>query len=126
LRTASHPQRPDVAIEVTDDSGATGVILFDPKYKLESEALNGDITDARPKKEDMDKMHAYRDAVRDARDERVVRLAAILYPGPTVAPFGAGVDAISAVPGSSDLLDQRLEDILRRELSSRFGVAAAA
>jgi predicted component of viral defense system (DUF524 family) len=35
-----------------------------------------------PKKIDIDKMHAYRDAIRDLGDQPVVDSAAIVYPGP--------------------------------------------
>jgi predicted component of viral defense system (DUF524 family) len=61
LHSSSYDQRPDVAIEVEDDDGGTRVIIFDPKYKLDSEEIEGEIRDARPKKIDIDKMHAYRD-----------------------------------------------------------------
>jgi hypothetical protein len=103
LYSGSYEQRPDVAIELEDDDGTTHVIIFDPKYKLDSEEVEGEIVDARPKKVDIDKMHAYRDAIRKD-DERVVSYAAILYPGPAVASFGSGVEAIAAVPGAGGRL----------------------
>ena len=56
------------------------LILFDPKYKLDSET-NGEPGDGKPKKVDIDKMHAYRDAIRLADGDRVIRYAATNYPG---------------------------------------------
>jgi hypothetical protein len=117
LHSASYEQRPDVAIEIEDDGGSTRILIFDPKYKLDSEEIDGEIRDARPKKVDIDKMHAYRDAIR-RNDERIVTLAAILYPGPAVPPFGSGVEAISAVPGPDQVLDARLEVVLASVLGS--------
>jgi hypothetical protein len=117
LHSASYDQKPDVAIEIEDDDGTTRVIIFDPKYKLDSEEFEGEVVDARPKKVDIDKMHAYRDAIRKD-DQRVVSYAAILYPGPTVASFGTGVEAIAAVPGSVDSLKERLDAVLMTEFAA--------
>ncbi len=116
LRSASYDQKPDVAIEIEDDDGGTRVIIFDPKYKLDSDEAEGEIRDARPKKVDIDKMHAYRDAIR-MNDERVVTYAAILFPGPAAPPFGSGVEAISAVPGGAEPLDVTLGGVLEKELA---------
>ena len=78
--------------------------------------IEGEIRDARPKKVDIDKMHAYRDAIR-MNDERVVTYAAILFPGPPAPPFGSGVEAISAVPGGAEPLDVTLGGVLEKELA---------
>ena len=118
LHSASYDQRPDIAIEIEDAEGDVHVLIFDPKYKLDSEQVDGEITDARPKKIDIDKMHAYRDAIRNANDERIVTYAAILYPGPPPVPFGRGIEAISAVPGHADVLDRRLEDLITAALTA--------
>src|SRR5205085_12567057 len=107
-----------IAIEMEDDDGATRILIFDPKYKLDSEEVEGEIVDARPKKVDIDKMHAYRDAIRN-EDARVVGYAAILYPGPQARPFGSGVDALSAVPGSAEPIQNRLRSLLGGELAER-------
>ena len=116
LHSASYEQKPDVAIEIEDNDRSTQVLIFDPKYKLDSEEIEGEIRDARPKKVDIDKMHAYRDAIRQ-NDERMVTFAAVLYPGPLALPFGSGVEAISAVPGSAEALDERLEELLTSKLA---------
>ena len=75
LRSISYQQRPDVAVEVTAPAEPTRIYLFDPKYKLDGEPVNGDGSDGKPRKGDIDKMHAYRDAIRDPAGERVVRSA---------------------------------------------------
>jgi predicted component of viral defense system (DUF524 family) len=84
-------------IEV-DDGKVSQLFIFDPKYKLDSELSAEGDPGGRPKKEDIDKMHAYRDAIRDASNERVVAFASILYPGPT-ENFGKGIAALKALPG---------------------------
>jgi predicted component of viral defense system (DUF524 family) len=116
LHSISYEQKPDLAIEIEESDDSTRVIVFDPKYKFESEEIEGELLDARPKKIDIDKMHAYRDAIRQ-NDDRVVTYAAILYPGPTAPSFGRGIEAISAVPGSTQTLDERLRALLRNELA---------
>jgi hypothetical protein len=101
LRSITYTQRPDVAIEIRTPGHRPRVVLFDPKYKLDGEALAEEVGDGKPKKVDIDKMHAYRDAIRDVDGERVVDYAAILYPGPDQS-FGGGIGALSAYPGFSD------------------------
>jgi hypothetical protein len=98
LSSVSYPQRPDLAIELSDTQ-RTRVWIFDPKYKLVSEGSDPSAT-GRPVKSDVDKMHAYRDAIVDQQHRRVVEFAATLYPGAT-EHFGAAVAAIRAVPGES-------------------------
>lgn len=62
----------------------------------------------------IDKMHAYRDSIRSASDQRVVSYASILYPGPTVT-YGPGLAAISARPSDVGFVIA-LEKILVGEL----------
>jgi predicted component of viral defense system (DUF524 family) len=116
LHSASYEQRPDVSIEIEDGDGTVRILIFDPKYKLDSEQSDGAITDARPKKTDIDKMHAYRDAIRNQDDQPVVSYAAILYPGPTTPQFGSGVAALPAIPDTANSLRGSLIEILSREL----------
>ena len=125
IRTVSYTQRPDISIEIKRGDGRSELLLFDPKYKLDGEDLSSDSdTDlleevanfaGSPKKVDIDKMHAYRDAIRNERDEHVVQYAAILYPGPQVA-FGRGLEAIQAVPGLDGELHDRLEEVLKEQI----------
>jgi PD-(D/E)XK nuclease superfamily protein len=49
---------PDVAIEIERPGRPAQVLIFDPKYRLDSEELGNEITDGRPMKVDIDKMHA--------------------------------------------------------------------
>ncbi len=108
LHSATFSQVPDIAVEITEPNGRMRVYLFDPKYKL-SGADNGD--GGQPTKVDMDKMHAYRDSIRDAEDRRVVEYAAILYPGST-NEFGPGLGALSALPSSVDTLQAMVRNVL--------------
>ena len=111
LRSISFNQIPDVSISVRRNDGSLRLVLFDPKYKLAGEMVNNEINDGRPKKEDIDKMHAYRDAIRDAEGERVVRTACTLYPGQTVQ-YAPGIEAIESNPSNPSSLEQRITQIL--------------
>ncbi|HEX8394970.1 MAG TPA: DUF2357 domain-containing protein [Longimicrobium sp.] len=115
LWSTTYEQRPDVAVEVHPPDGATSVYLFDPKYKLDGEPLESAGGAGKPKKVDIDKMHAYRDAIRDREGRRAVRYAAILYPGPEQR-FPYGVEALTAYPGSALPLVDRLQEVLREAL----------
>lgn len=121
LRSITYTQRPDIAIEIRTPGKRPRVVLFDPKYKLDGEALAEAeaVGDGKPKKVDIDKMHAYRDAIRAADGERVVEHAAILYPGPDQI-FDDGIEALSAIPGSSgEGLENRLNSVLAGSLGER-------
>ncbi|MDQ3694440.1 MAG: restriction endonuclease-like protein [Chloroflexota bacterium] len=100
LRSISLPQRPDVAIAIERPGRPTEVVIFDPKNKLDGEMIE-DIGDGKPRKADIDKMHAYRDAIRDASLARVVSYAATLYPGPEVR-YADGIEALSAYPDRAE------------------------
>lgn len=112
LRSVSYSQRPDVTLEVHPQARAPRLYLFDPKYKLIAEETNAGRRDGKPKKEDIDKMHAYRDAIRDASGERVVEYAAIMYPGSETQTYGRGLEALSSLPGSVGVLETRLRKLL--------------
>jgi len=115
LHSISYPQRPDVAIEVQPAQGPPSVYLFDPKYKLEGELVEGENADGKPKKADIDKMHTYRDAIRGEEGLRIVRYAAILYPGPEER-YAEGLEALRAYPGLQHGLDKRIREVLRGAL----------
>jgi hypothetical protein len=118
LRSITYTQRPDIAIEIQDPGESPRVLLFDPKYKLDGEALAEDGSDGKPEKVDIDKMHAYRDAIRDPEGRRVVEHAAIMYPGPTQI-FEYGIEALSAYPGTTERgLQQHLTGTLTGALRS--------
>jgi predicted component of viral defense system (DUF524 family) len=120
LRSISFPQIPDVAIEVERPS-RTDVILFDAKYKLGSEGTADGAADGRPAKADIDAMHAYSDAIRDAEGRRVVCLAAILYPGGDM-DYGAHLAALRARPGQGEAL----QSALRTRLEPVFAAAGTS
>ncbi|HEY0024424.1 MAG TPA: DUF2357 domain-containing protein [Longimicrobium sp.] len=115
LWSTTYEQRPDLAVEVLPPDGPASVYLFDPKYKLDSELLESAGGAGKPKKVDIDKMHAYRDAIRDRDGRHAVRYAAILYPGPEQR-FPYGVEALTAYPGSALPLVDRLQEVLREAL----------
>jgi hypothetical protein len=100
LGSVSFKQIPDVTLEVKTGA-CRQLYLFDPKYKLfaDSEGLP---SDGGPRKEDIDKMHAYRDAIRDQSGTRIVAFAGILYPGGVTAARG-GVGALPLVPGDASV-----------------------
>ena len=95
--------------------------------KLDWEPVHGDGSDGRPRKGDIDKMHAYRDAIRYGGVHPVTAAwllfpgrvdgagrPAIVYPAPSTArPFGNGdVGAIRTRPGDIRRLTQLLADFL--------------
>jgi predicted component of viral defense system (DUF524 family) len=106
-------------IEVAAVDRPPVLLLFDPKYKLESDEQTQtaeteedvQVPAGQPKKIDIDKMHAYRDAIRTQSDERVVEYAAILYPGPEVL-YPLGIEALTADPLRPELLRQRLRTVI--------------
>jgi predicted component of viral defense system (DUF524 family) len=116
LRSVSYTQIPDIVVEICNAASPLRLYLFDPKYKLDGNLQNDETPDGKPKKVDIDKMHAYRDAIRDAAGSRVVESAMILYPGPAVT-YAAGIGALQAVPGRSDLLAERLHSIFEDALN---------
>jgi hypothetical protein len=136
FQSISYEQRPDIALEVERSDGTARIYLFDPKYKLLSEDLPPQVQEdlpsreevipidnplassarmpnlARPQKADIDKMHAYRDAIRDSYGNRAVAYAAILYPGPFKGFRHHDIAALPAIPGSEDLLEEHLYPLL--------------
>ena len=118
LRSTSFTQRPDVAIEVRRPDGSIDVIVFDPKYKLDADEQGSGL----PLKSDVDKMHAYRDAIRDSAGRHVVRMAATLYPGRT-RQYGREVSALGAHPARPDLTLAEVESALGGSLGAGSGKA---
>jgi hypothetical protein len=105
----SFKQRPDIVVEVKHPSSQVpSIYLFDPKYKVE---WRGGCKD--PLKQDIDKMHSYRDAIRGVGGVRVVQYAAILYPGNYVQ-YDEGLQALPTDP----LLVGELHKHLRRVFES--------
>jgi hypothetical protein len=136
LHSSTYAQRPDLAVEVYPQGDGPSVLLFDPKYKLGSrggeEGSSEDVSSeggssgrdsakgsagpgGSPLKADIDKMHAYRDAIRSPDGTRVVEKASILYPGESRV-FGGGVSAVQALPGQSEKLRSAIEGVFREIL----------
>ena len=109
LYSSTYSQRPDIAIEILDGAEVRNILVLDPKYKLEGGGAN--IDDSAPLKADVDKMHAYRDAIRDQSGARIVSFAGILYPGATFR-FGNEIGALSARPDTLAALQRDLRALL--------------
>ena len=117
-------QRPDIAIEVVRNGLISHIVILDPKYKLQSEELDGEQVGGRPKKSDIDAMHSYRDSIRDhANGHRLVSYAAIIYPGPEME-FSSGLAALSADPAASGQLRSRLSDLFQEKVFADLPIGA--
>ncbi|GET38046.1 DUF2357 domain-containing protein [Microseira wollei] len=115
LHSPTLTQRPDIAVEVKLADGSQQVYIFDPKYKLESEKHENGGNEGKPKAADIQKMHTYRDAIRDSKGRRVVQYAAILYPG-AYKSYTEGLQALSAYPGFETELQEHLRRVLDEAL----------
>jgi PD-(D/E)XK nuclease superfamily len=117
LHSVSYAQIPDIAIEVSSPTRPTCVYLLDPKYRLDGEVLGIEANpDSKPTKVDIDKMHAYRDAIRDDQGNHVISYAGILYPGPYIK-YVQGLEALPAYPGREDTLRDRLRVVCEQALA---------
>lgn len=114
LRSISFWQIPDISVDISHDDQRR-LLIFDPKYKLRSEE-DAEPGDGKPKKIDIDTMHAYRDAIRTTTDDRIITYAAILYPGPEFR-YGDGIEALSARPLEPDVLQARVREVLTNALT---------
>jgi predicted component of viral defense system (DUF524 family) len=98
-RSWSLTLRPDCCLW----SPVTGLHLFDAKFRASASLADEDNTNADARREDLHKMHAYRDAIDQTRS------AWVMYPGTTTrtwTPPGGrrpldGVGAVPVVPGTS-------------------------
>lgn len=119
LYSSTFSQRPDIALEVQLPDGSHLVYIFDPKYKLESEEPENIGRESKPKKQDIDKMHTYCNAIRDKDNEgrQVVNYAAILYPGSYIPYPDAQIEALGAYPGAEAELKTHLHRILTKALN---------
>ncbi len=116
-QSISLPQRPDITIEIRrGSSDRSTLVLFDPKYKLDSEYTSDGNPGGRPKKEDIDKMHAYRDAIRDVDGNRPVAFAGVFYPGGSI-DYGNEIGALSARPGQCDSMRKSIREIVEKRLA---------
>lgn len=113
--SVSVPLRPDVSLFVASGPNR-GLHLFDAKFRLESDAApdGEDSDDTTFNRDDLYKMHTYRDAIPQARSVWIV------YPGSEERFFSVrpdadgifdGVGALPARPGEHEV-DERLGAIL--------------
>lgn len=72
VRSLSRQQRPDITL-VHQDQTHYSLWVFEVKFRSAGH---------QPLKADLDRLHAYRDALRNREGEAVVRQAVLLYPGP--------------------------------------------
>jgi predicted component of viral defense system (DUF524 family) len=116
LRSLSFSQVPDITIALERPGEPPRLLLLDPKYKLDSDSDADPSVDGRPKKVDIDKMHAYRDAIRDIDGRHVVQAAFTLYPGPTVI-YPGGIGAFQGDPSQSPTLETELTRLIENLLT---------
>ncbi|MGV3524486.1 MAG: nuclease domain-containing protein [Candidatus Sericytochromatia bacterium] len=98
----SHLQRPDISLQIHQPTQASRLIVCDTKFRRGPEG---------PLKSDLDKLHAYRDAIRHADGRAAIERAVLLYPGPERHYHGA-LSAWSARPASDLTRWQALLDEL--------------
>jgi hypothetical protein len=103
IHSISYAQRPDLVVQISHPDlpdKPDQLWLWDAKYRLGDDLK-------RPTKADLDRMHAYRDALRSQQGEPLVEMACILYPGPTQV-FAPGLMALQASPLASEQLQMDL------------------
>jgi predicted component of viral defense system (DUF524 family) len=113
-RSYTHPQKPDISVEVVTDSSSR-LLIFDPKYRYN---LLGEDPESA-----INKMHVYKDSIRDLQGNKVVTNAYVLYPGKVGEPLSKGdmefkvgasevIGAIALRPAPFEELQSRKEKIL--------------
>ena len=107
----------EAVLEVRAPDSVPRLFVFDPKYKLDSEGHDEESLTGRPQKTAIDKLHAYRDAIREEEGKRGMEYAAVLYPGPS-QHFGDDVAALEAVGGREAGLRMELDAVLASALET--------
>lgn len=92
LISLSRTQRPDLSLLLRAPGQAPQLIVLDAKFRSEA---------GQPLKDDLDKLHAYRDAIRRYDGSPVVSRAVLLYPGAPGAYLPA-LEAWQILPAASD------------------------
>jgi uncharacterized protein len=123
-RSASLMLRPDIVIEIEHD-GQPELHVFDAKLRVDGvvlvdgESEDDEVDPLSFKKDDIAKMHAYRDALPHVRSARV------LYPGNVACEFPAldlgarSIDVVGAVPLVPGALGSELRALLGPVLGVR-------
>jgi predicted component of viral defense system (DUF524 family) len=98
--SVSLPKRPDITVEL---EGTDSAIVFDAKYRLDSESADDRASGfGEPSEDDINKMHVYRDTLRTGEDKRFTPAAYVIYPGRKEKLYDEGrLGAIPMRPGSS-------------------------
>jgi predicted component of viral defense system (DUF524 family) len=83
--------------------GKDTAIVFDAKYRLDSETAEDKASGlGEPKESDINKMHVYRDALRTGENKRFISAAYVVYPGKVERLYDEGkLGAIPMRPGTS-------------------------
>jgi predicted component of viral defense system (DUF524 family) len=109
-RSLTHDLRPDIVIEIQTPTTRT-VHAFDAKYRREAHQAYW-----IPLREDIDKMHAYRDAVGQVMPDdfqRTLKSAIVLFPAPTHTAYQThpfykslphGIGGLPLLPGDTETL----------------------
>jgi len=111
----THTQRPDITIEVINVDSSR-LLIFDPKYRY-------NLQFGKDPESAVNKMHVYKDSIRDLEGNRVISKAYVLYPGKVGRPLKEGdlefkvgaseiIGAIALRPAFQDELKSRKEKIL--------------
>lgn len=68
----SHAQRPDISLKLQSRGQSSQLMIFESKFRTK---------DQNATKEDIDKLHTYRDAIRNRKGQTIIKKAVLLYPG---------------------------------------------
>lgn len=127
-RSVTHDLRPDIVVEICHPDGRRQLHAFDAKYRREWHP-EGEGGFWIPTREDIDKMHAYRDAVGQVSAEgfqRVLQHAVVLFPAPAdpryrthrfYASLDHGIGGLPLLPGDPETVAQLRADLRNRLLS---------
>ena len=117
-RALTHDLRPDVIIEIHTANRERAIYAFDAKYRRED--YNGTWI---PMREDIDKMHAYRDAIGQVTDtnfQRILKSAVVLFPAQVDPAYQThafytslsyGIGGLPILPGDANTLSDLKEYI---------------
>ncbi|MYC12773.1 MAG: DUF2357 domain-containing protein [Gemmatimonadetes bacterium] len=132
-RALTHDLRPDMIIEINNSNACAGmskssreraIYAFDAKYRRED--YNGTWI---PMREDIDKMHAYRDAIGQVIDtdfQRILKSAVVLFPAQVDSAYQThafytslsyGIGGLPLLPGDANTLSALKEYIKEHILS---------
>jgi len=128
--TPTLAQRPDASVHI---ESATGICVFDAKYRLQFDAdYVNTYGGVGPRVDDVSTMHRYRDAIVVPASEggfrRLVRTACVLFPWTEAAQYrdhafcrsldAVGVGGLPFLPSCTDLVAERLNEIVAGVLST--------